>query len=177
MPHDRQWFIERMGRFAEADGLPRIAGRLFAALLASEEPRSLDELADEIGASKASVSTDARRLLERGVVERQGRRGDRRDYYQLAPDFFTALVRHRLDRWSQLREHVEEMERSTPRTARAVRERFDYIDQANEHLLGRMYAALDAWESDQRARRSAQRRSAQRPPARARTAARSASSD
>src|SRR5689334_15224571 len=102
-------FVERMGLNTEADGLSRIAGRLFGALLLAEEPRSLDDLAESLGVSKASASVEARRLLERGVVERVGRPGDRRDYYQLAPDFFERVIRRRVARWSSLHALVSEM--------------------------------------------------------------------
>src|SRR5947209_18891567 len=54
---DSDTFIERIGLTAESDGLSRIAGRLFGALLLDSEPRSLDELADQLGVSKASMTT------------------------------------------------------------------------------------------------------------------------
>ena len=76
-------FVERMGLALEADGLPRIAGRIFGLLLVSEEPRSLDELAAELRVSKASVSTNARLLEHRGVLEQVSRPADRRDYYRI----------------------------------------------------------------------------------------------
>ena len=56
-------FVERMAVTLEGHGLPRIAGRLFAFLLVNGEAVSLDELAEELQVSKASVSTNAR-LLE-----------------------------------------------------------------------------------------------------------------
>ena len=99
---DRETFIERMGLAAESDGLSRIAGRLFGALLLESEPRSLDDLAEQLAVSKASISTEARRLLERGVAERIGKPGDRRDYYSLTPDFFGQIIRFRLSRWAAL---------------------------------------------------------------------------
>lgn len=72
-------FVERMGMALEADGLPRIAGRIFGLLLVSEDCRSLNELAAELHVSKASVSTNARLLEQRGVLERDSRPSDRRD--------------------------------------------------------------------------------------------------
>src|SRR5215210_7020106 len=38
-------FVDRMALALEADGLPRIAGRIFGLLLISDDCRSLDELA------------------------------------------------------------------------------------------------------------------------------------
>src|SRR5687767_1293747 len=79
-------FIERMGLFCEADGLPRIAGRIFGFLLLQPDECSLDDIADALGVSKASVSNDTRRLQQLGLLARVGRPGDRRDYYAVAPD-------------------------------------------------------------------------------------------
>ena len=150
---DRNSFIERMGLAAESDGLSRIAGRLFAALLLESEPRSLDELADLLDVSKASISTEARRLLDRGVAERVGKPGDRRDYYTLTPDFFAQIVRFRLSRWSALHRLVRELPTTAPDMPRVVRDRFSYIDDVNAFILARVEEALVEWsERSQRGR-------------------------
>jgi len=141
----RDSFIERMGLAAESDGLSRIAGRLFGALLLESEPRSLDDLADQLGVSKASVSTEARRLLDRGVAERVGKPGDRRDYYVLSPDFFAQIVRFRLNRWSTLHQLVRELPASAPDLPRVVRDRFAYIDDVHAFVLSRVESALAEW--------------------------------
>jgi DNA-binding MarR family transcriptional regulator len=139
-----KWFIERVGVAAETDGLSRIAGRLFGALMLSEEPRSLDDLAEALQVSKASVSVEARRLLDRGVSERLSRPGDRRDYYQLAPDFFARLIRHRASRWSELRALAGELRRGGGLTP-VVRRRMAYVDDVHAFVLARVEAALRDW--------------------------------
>lgn len=142
---DRHSFIERMGLAAESDGLSRIAGRLFGALLLESEPRSLDEFAEQLGVSKASVSTEARRLLERGVAERVGKPGDRRDYYALSPDFFAQIVRFRLSRWEALHRLVRDLPTTAPDLPRVVRDRFSYIDDVHAFVLARVETALAEW--------------------------------
>lgn len=141
-----EWFIERMGLAAETDGLSRIAGRLFGALLLSEEPRSLDDLAESLGVSKASASVDARRLLDRGVAERVGKPGDRRDYYQLAPDFFARIIRHRVARWAALHRLAAEMRERAPHQSPTIRDRFAYIADVHAFVLARVDEALREWE-------------------------------
>ena len=59
----RERFIERMGMAFETDGATRIMGRIFGLLLLSGKPVALDEIAESLGVSRASVSTDARKLL------------------------------------------------------------------------------------------------------------------
>lgn len=139
-------FIDRMGVATEADGLSPIAGRLFATLLLSDEPRSLDELAESLAVSKASVSTDARRLLERGIVERVSRPGDRRDYYELAPDFFARIIRSRVARWHRLRDLTRAMRDASPELAPVVSQRMASIDAIHSFVLERVDEALAEWE-------------------------------
>lgn len=150
-----QCFVDRLGLHAEADGLPRIAGRLFGTLLLSPEPRCLDDLAAELGVSKASVSTDCRRLHERGIVERVARPGDRRDFYQLAPDFFAQVVRQNARRWAAMHELVTGFAATAPGTSETVRERLAYVDALSSFLCERMDDALRAWADEARRRPAA----------------------
>jgi DNA-binding transcriptional regulator GbsR (MarR family) len=143
--NERHTFIERMGLAAESDGLSRIAGRVFGALLLESEPLSLDALAEQLDVSKASVSTEARRLLERGVADRVTKPGDRRDYYVLADDFFARIVRFRLARWSAFHRLVTEIQHSALDQPRAIRDRLAYLDEVHDFILSRMESALDEW--------------------------------
>jgi predicted transcriptional regulator len=170
---DRHSFIERMGLTAESDGLSRIAGRLFGALLLADEPRSLDALAEELDVSKASVSTEARRLVGRGVAERIGKTGDRRDYYALTPDFFAQIVRFRLNRWSGLHRLIREVETGTASEPRVVRDRFAYIDDVHAFVLSRVEDALAEWSERDRSSGTVRERgrgARQRPARKAGTA-------
>jgi DNA-binding MarR family transcriptional regulator len=131
-------FVDRLCAQAEADGLPRIAARLFGTLLLSPAPRSLDDLAAELGVSKASVSTDCRRLLERGIVERVTHPGDRRDFYQLAPDFFAQIIRQSSRRWAAMHELVTGLEQDAPDYPAPVRDRLAYVDAVHTSVCGRL---------------------------------------
>ena len=146
MDRAQRTFIDRMGESAETDGMSPIAGRLFALLLLSAEPQSLDELAASLGVSKASVSTDARRLLERGIVERSTRAGDRRDYYELAPDFFALVVRNRVERWRRMQQLMGDVRQSASDLPAVVRERFASVDEIQSFVVNRVEDALAAWE-------------------------------
>lgn len=120
-------FTERMGQIFEADGFPRIAGRLFGLLMLREEPSSLNHLAATLGVSKASVSTNARLLASHGVIERADVPHDRRDYYQIIPNFFMRMMEERLERWRTFADVVGEGRRTLPRHSPAVRRRLaDY---------------------------------------------------
>jgi DNA-binding transcriptional ArsR family regulator len=143
---DHDWFIGEMALAFESDGFTRIGGRIFGHLLLAEHPLSLDEIADALRVSKASVSTDARRLLEKGVVQRSGRPGDRRDYWEIAPDFFASLMQYRVERWRRLNMVVGELKRRSPAPSAAVRARLRYMEDVYAYISGRVDDALESWQ-------------------------------
>lgn len=152
MDRTQQMFIGRMGHAAETNGLSPIAGRLFAMLLLSDAPRSLDDLAASLDVSKASVSTEARRLVDRGVVERVRHAGDRRDYYELAPDFFAQIVQSRIEQWRRIQILVTTMRETSGNLPPVVRERFASIDEIHHDVVDHIDAALAEWRSRARKR-------------------------
>jgi DNA-binding transcriptional regulator GbsR (MarR family) len=95
-------FVERMGLMCEKDGMPRGAGRLFGLLLAEGGPFSLDELAERLRASKASVSTNSRLLEQMGMIERVSTLGDRRDYYRARCDPWESMLQVAQTRWREM---------------------------------------------------------------------------
>lgn len=128
-----QQFIERIGILWENEGLPRIAGRIFGFLFLQAEPCSLDDMAAALGVSKASVSTDARRLEQHGLLERSGRPGDRRDYYQIAPDAAVRVLSMQLRGMERFRQTVSTW-RDLPEISPHVRARFETFDQVHEMM-------------------------------------------
>lgn len=94
-------FVERIAVAMEADGLPRIAGRVFGLLLLNEEALSLDSIGESIGASKASASVNTRLLEQRGLIERVSLQGDRRDYYRAVSNLFVRTMEQRLAKWQR----------------------------------------------------------------------------
>jgi hypothetical protein len=144
---DHDWFVGQMGLTFEADGFTRIGGRLFGHLLLAERPLSLDDIAGALQVSKASVSTDARRLLERGVLVRSGKPADRRDYWQIAPDFFASLMQYRFERWRRLNMLVDELKLRSPAPSAAVRARLRYMEDIYAYVSERVDDALDSWQT------------------------------
>jgi DNA-binding transcriptional regulator GbsR (MarR family) len=98
MPDAAEEFIEIMGRHFEEEGTARIAGRLCGLLILTDEPASLDELAERLRVSKGSVSLNARLLENAGIAERVTRAGDRRDFYRIAPDMSTRFLERQIER-------------------------------------------------------------------------------
>jgi DNA-binding transcriptional regulator GbsR (MarR family) len=133
-------FVERAGLLWENDGLPRIAGRIFGLTLLSPRPLGLDEIAEALGVSKASVSNDTRLLERLGFVARVSQPGDRKDYYQSSDRSFEHVVAERV-RW------LEELERliTDGRAIAAspiVRSRLGELSSAARHVTRGLARAL-----------------------------------
>jgi DNA-binding transcriptional regulator GbsR (MarR family) len=140
-------FIERMGLALESDGLPRIAGRIFGLLLVSEDALSLDDLAAELRVSKGSVSTNARLLEQRGVLEQMSRPADRRDYYRIPPDLFSHTMAQRLARWQRFHEAIGAARTSLPIKSREVLERLEEYEEAYAFMSQVIGEALARWQA------------------------------
>jgi DNA-binding transcriptional regulator GbsR (MarR family) len=141
-------FIEQMGLALEADGLPRIAGRIFGLLLVSEDARSLDDLAHELRVSKASVSTNARMLEQRAVLERTSRPGDRRDYYRVPSDLFSHTMAQRVARWQRFHDAIGAARTGLPIRSAEVMERLEEYQQAYAYMSQVITEALAHWRAN-----------------------------
>src|ERR1043166_150926 len=89
----RRKFVEAGGHTTQSFGLGRIMGQIYALLYLSPVPLCLDDIAKELGVSKASVSTTVRQLERWAAVKRVWVKGDRKDYYEAETDFH-AVLRH-----------------------------------------------------------------------------------
>ncbi|MEW5929949.1 MAG: MarR family transcriptional regulator [Gemmatimonadota bacterium] len=153
-----QEFVERMGRMMEADGLPRSAGRIFGFLLLAEAPFSLDELAEKLRVSKASVSTNARLLEQAGLLERSSAPGDRRDFYQMRPDAWEQMLRVARRRWETMQAALEDGEASLPPEMGVARGRLAEAARFHAFLLGEGESLLARWRAGEAADRAAAER-------------------
>ncbi len=90
-------FVEQNGLFFESSGLPRMAGRILGWLFISDpQLQSLTEIAQALGASKASISTNTRLLASTGLIERTSKPGSRGAYFQITADGWTSLLEAKL---------------------------------------------------------------------------------
>lgn len=91
-------FVEDVGLLLERRGHPRMAGRILGWLLISDPPhQSIDELAETLDASKASISTMTRLLIQMDLLERIGLPGERRDYFRIKPGAWAELMRETME--------------------------------------------------------------------------------
>jgi len=146
-------FVEQVGVFFEAEGFSRTAGRIFGRLLLSEKSLSLDQLAADLGVSKASISTETRMLERRGALERTGQAGDRRVYYRVAPGLPVPTLELRLERMRRFSRLIGEARQGLRRGNPVTRQRLELMAEAHRYVVSTLGAALERWHAANRAGR------------------------
>jgi DNA-binding transcriptional regulator GbsR (MarR family) len=85
--HTRSKFIEAGGSTTQSLGLGRLVGQIYALLYLSPQPICLEEIAEQLGVSKASISVTIRQMERWAAVHKVWVKGDRRDFYEAETDF------------------------------------------------------------------------------------------
>jgi len=103
--HLLSW-VERVAMFyAEQYGLPPITGRILGWLMICDPPeQSAGEIAEAIGASRASLTTSMRLLTATELVHRRTRPGERTTYYRVDNDAWEKIVRRKFASLASFRE-------------------------------------------------------------------------
>ena len=142
---EEKHFIEDVGLLFEESGHPRMAGRIIGCLLISDQPYlSSTELFEILQASKGSLSTMTRFLLQMGLIERVGLPGHRRDYFKIKSGAWTQLVRHAVYELSALRklaerglELMEGQDSELKQRLEEARDLFSYMEREYPLLIER----------------------------------------
>jgi len=148
LQYEVKTFVEHVGIVFEETGIPRMAGRIFGWLLICDPPhQSADELADVLMASKGSISSMTRLLIQIGFIERFGMPGVRYDLFRIKTDAWQHLIKRGLEdeikMFRQLAEHgIELTTGNQSLTQQRLREMFDtYAFFENEFP-----ALVDKWK-------------------------------
>ncbi|UJQ95187.1 GbsR/MarR family transcriptional regulator [Mariluticola halotolerans] len=107
-------FIEKMGLVSQGEGGPRIAGRIFGLMIVEGRAFSLQEIAERLEISKASASTNARLLANRGVLRLTSRKGVRQDFYELVPDPYRQMIQTVSEGMASIATEIAEAEADFP---------------------------------------------------------------
>jgi len=88
----RNIIINSLGEQLILYGTTPSNGRLYGLLYFSEEPMTLDDMAEKMGMSKASMSNVARDLVNRKMLDRVWIKGTRKHLYCARTDFFKNYI-------------------------------------------------------------------------------------
>ena len=150
---EAQSFVENMGVYFERYALPRIGGRLLGLLLVVDRPLSLDDMANTLGVSRASVSTNMRLILAIGLAELVTRPGDRRDYYRFTDDAWGRSILIDMEGVRSLRLLAERGLGAVETTDNTAREHLDDLIAFCDLVLEERQTTLERWRGLQRAKR------------------------
>ena len=150
MREDQLRYVEDFGLLFEQFGKPRMVGRVLGVLLVSGlQEHSAEELADLLSASRGSISSATRTLVQSGLVQRVSRPGERRDYFRVRPGAWNELMRERMTQVFALREMAERglvvldaADSGEPEARRGLEEMRDFYAYWERELP----AVLERWE-------------------------------
>ena len=110
----RNDLIHVIGEKAEKFGFSRIAGQLEGLLLFTNQPMSLDEMAERLEVSKGSVSTNIRLLERWKVVRKVYHKGARKNFYEIRgniweieTEIMSTIVKDEIERVKSLMSNCE----------------------------------------------------------------------
>ncbi|MFG3253767.1 GbsR/MarR family transcriptional regulator [Streptomyces sp. NPDC048172] len=143
-------FVERFAADLTEAGMQRMAARVFACLLASDDGALTSaELSERLQISPAAVSGAVRYLSQVRMVSRQRSPGSRREIYLLRQDVWFAAMTDReplINRWTAtLDSGVSSLGEDTP-GGRRLQETTDFL----RFLQGELQGILKRW-NEQRA--------------------------
>ena len=110
----KDYFIEQMGLFTQAEGLPRISGRIFGLMILEGGAFSFSELAERLDVSRGSISTNTRLLVSIGLIEKTAKPGERQDYFQVPENPYINLLAGIRSRMQKAQGFVEETKKHFP---------------------------------------------------------------
>ncbi|MFF6947042.1 GbsR/MarR family transcriptional regulator [Streptomyces iakyrus] len=99
-------FIEQFALSMAGLGFPRMAARVFVAVLISKDGLTAVELANQLKISRAAVSQAVRYLMQLGLVERQREPGQRHDHYRVTDGMWYEMFARRDEVFLRLEDNL-----------------------------------------------------------------------
>lgn len=146
-----QQYIEDSALFLESIGLPRMGGRILAWLLICDPPeQTMPQLAEQLQASKSSISTMTRLLIQFGLVERVSLAGERKDFYRISPNFWSQSLETAQRKFDGFRRMSQAglalLDATTPPAESARRHRLQEMLDVYEFLAETFPTLISEWQ-------------------------------
>lgn len=95
----RERVIESVGNNMDLYGVTLSTGHLYGMLMFKNKPMTLDEMGQEMGMSKTSMSTGVRTLLDLKMVKKVWGKGSRKDLYEVERDWYQNFSDYFVIKW------------------------------------------------------------------------------
>ena len=82
----KQKFINSWGTLGSSWGLNKTMAQIHALLMVSPEPLNMEDIMEELAISRGNASMNLKALMEWGIVFKDFKKGDRRDYFYSEKD-------------------------------------------------------------------------------------------
>ena len=150
-------FVQGAGKISSAllGMINRVGGQIYALLFLSEEPLSLDDIADRLAVSKSNVSINIRMLEDYNLVRKVWVKGSRKDYYAAERVYPKKVLKDFLEKIrGSLTDAITTIERTRAKVTEArvelegeAKERARFLmEQLN--LIGLFYYSADKFVDD-----------------------------
>lgn len=155
--HPEQKFIEDFGLYMEELGLTRMAGRILAWLLICEPPhQDMQQLEEALQASKSSISTTTRQLIQFGMLERVSLPGERRDYYRVTDSLWTQGLQRATHQFQSFRQLADQGLAILAAAPLVQRGRLQEMRDAYAFLEREYPALLEKWKTERHSQQSSE---------------------
>ena len=85
----KEKFIDAWGVLGTSWGINKAMAQLFALLLISPRPLSVEEMMEELEISRGNVSMNLRALMDWNLVKKTLKKGQRKEFYYTEDDFWS----------------------------------------------------------------------------------------
>ncbi len=147
--------VRRWGEMGGYWGISRTMAEIHALLFVSDEPLCTDDIMSQLHVSRGNASMNLRGLIDWGLIRREHKFGDRKEYFRADTDvwhMFETILRERRRREvepiiatiDRCREHVVEARRGDDVDKPAADELLRRLDELREFLttMGRLFEAV-----------------------------------
>lgn len=106
---DFEKVMDKFGIYFDEVGLSKTYGRMFGLFMTSTQPMSMGMLVDKLQISKSTASTELRRLLLTGAIEKVLVPEERADFYQVKKNIWNLNLNQKIQDVKKLRAIIEEI--------------------------------------------------------------------
>ncbi|WP_306438797.1 GbsR/MarR family transcriptional regulator [Longirhabdus pacifica] len=88
----RERVVESMAKNMHLYGVTSSIARLYGLMFFEDHPMTLDEMKEQLGMSKTSMSTSVRTLMDLKMIDKKWMKGTRKDHYAVQEDWYQSFI-------------------------------------------------------------------------------------